>query len=57
MNWFLIIGILLNSVLIVVNRFIHKLPSKIQIPLLILGIVLLIIGLVLSGNGNGAFPQ
>ncbi|MBR4295540.1 MAG: hypothetical protein IKT56_01720 [Clostridia bacterium] len=46
MNWCLIIGILLNCVLIVVNRFIYKLPDKIQFPLLILGIVLLIIGLV-----------
>ena len=50
MNWCLIIGILLNSALIVVNRFIRKLPNKVQIPLLILGIVLLVIGLVQSGN-------
>lgn len=46
MNWCLIIGILLNCVLIVVNRFIYKLPNKVQFPLLILGILLLIIGLV-----------
>lgn len=46
MNWCLIIGILLNCVLIVGNRFIYKLPNKIQFPLLILGILLLIIGLV-----------
>lgn len=50
MNWCLIIGVLLNSALIVVNRFIHKLPNKVQFPLLILGIVLLIIGLVQLGN-------
>lgn len=50
MNWCLIAGILLNSSLIIVNRFIHKLPDKVQFPLLILGIVLLIIGLVQSGN-------
>ena len=50
MNWCLIIGVLLNSALIVVNRFIYKLPNKVQFPLLILGIVLLIIGLVQSGN-------
>lgn len=50
MNWYLIIGILLNSALIVVNRFIYKLPDKVQFPLLILGIVLLIIGLAQSGN-------
>lgn len=50
MNWCIIIGILLNSALIVVNRFIYKLPDKVQFPLLILGIVLLIIGLIQSGN-------
>lgn len=50
MNWLLVVGILLNSALIVVNRFIYKLPDKVQFPLLILGIVLLVIGLVQSGN-------
>ena len=50
MNWCLIIGILLNSALIVINRFIYKLPDKAKFPLLILGIVLLIIGLARSGN-------
>ena len=50
MNWFLIIGILLNSALIVVNRFIYKLPNKVQFPLLILGTVLLILGIVQSSN-------
>lgn len=50
MNWFLIIGILLNSALNVVNRFIYKLPNKVQFPLLFFGIVLLIIGIVQSSN-------
>jgi len=50
MNWCLTIGLLLNCVLIVVNRFVHKLPNKVQIPLLIAGIVLMIIGLVQLGN-------
>lgn len=50
MNWCLIIGILLNSALIVVNRFIYKLPNRVQFPLLILGIVLLFIGFMQSGN-------
>ena len=36
MNHFLIAGILLNSVLIVVNRFIYRLPNRVQIPLLLL---------------------
>ena len=50
MNWYLIAGILLNSGLLIINRFIYKLPDKVQFPLLILGIVLLIIGLVQSGH-------
>ena len=50
MNWCLIIGVLLNSALIVVNRFVCKLPNKVQIPLLILAIALLAIGLLQLGN-------
>ena len=52
MNWCLITGILLNSGLLIVNRFIYKLPDKVQFPLLILAIVLLVIGLAQSGNIN-----
>ncbi len=44
MNHLLIAGILLNTVLIVVNRFVYRLPNWIQIPLLLVGI-----GLILSG--------
>lgn len=50
MNWCLIAGILLNSGLLIVNRFIYKLPDKVQFPLLILGMVLLVIGLVQLGK-------
>lgn len=50
MNVCLIIGVLLNSTLIVVNRFVRKLPDRVQFPLLILGIVLLIAGLLQLGN-------
>lgn len=46
MNHFLIAGILLNSVLIVVNRFIYRLPNRIQIPLLLLGIGLILAGMI-----------
>ena len=53
MNWCLIAGILLNSGLLIINRFIYKLPDKVQIPLLILAVVLLVIGIVQSGN----FPK
>ena len=45
-NYFLIAGILLNSILIVVNRFIKRLPNYIDIPLLLLGIGLIITGLI-----------
>lgn len=47
MNYFLIAGILLNSVLIVVNRFIFRLPNWIQIPLLLVGIGLILAGMIL----------
>lgn len=46
MNHFLIAGILLNSVLIVVNRFIYRLTNRIQIPLLLLGIGLILAGMI-----------
>lgn len=44
-NYLLAAGLLLNSTLIVINRFIYRLPDKIQIPMLILGI-----GLIISGG-------
>ena len=50
MNWCLIVGILLNSSLIVINRYVCKLPDKVHFPLLILAIALLVIGIVQSGN-------
>lgn len=46
MNHFLIAGILLNTVLIVVNRFVKRLPDGVQIPLLLLGIGLIIAGML-----------
>lgn len=46
MNYFLIAGILLNSVLIVVNRFVYRLPNWIQIPLLLVGIGLILAGMI-----------
>lgn len=47
MNFFLIAGILLNTALIVINRFIKRLPNCVQIPLLLLGIGLMIVGLIM----------
>ena len=46
MNHFLIAGILLNTVLIVVNRFVKRLPDGVQIPLLLLGIGLILAGMI-----------
>lgn len=50
MNLFLITGILLNSVPYIVHRFVYELPNKVRIPLMFLGIVLIIVGLVQSGK-------
>lgn len=47
MNYFLIAGILLNSALIVINRFICRLPDWLQIPLLLVGIGLILTGMVM----------
>ena len=47
MNNFLIAGILLNSALIVINRFVYRLPNWLQIPLLLVGIGLMIAGLII----------
>ena len=47
MYYLLIAGVLLNTVLIVVNRFIYRLPNRIQIPLLLLGIGLIFTGMVM----------
>ena len=43
-NYLLAAGLLLNSSLIVINRFIFRLPNRLQIPLLILGIGMIITG-------------
>lgn len=47
MNNFHIAGILLNSALIVINRFVYRLPNWLQIPLLLVGIGLMIAGLII----------
>lgn len=48
MNSFLIAGILLNSALIVINRFVYRLPNWLQIPLLLLGLGLILAGFLLG---------
>lgn len=52
---FLLAGILLNCALIVINRFVVKIPSKVQIPLCLVGIALLIVGLVMVGGDIGCW--
>ena len=47
MNYLLTAGIVLNTLLIVVNRFIYRLPNWIQIPLLLVGIGLIIAGMLM----------
>ena len=46
-KYFLNAGILLNVALIVINRFVRRLPDAVQIPLLILGIGLIFTGFIL----------
>ena len=46
-HYFLISGVLLNTVLIVINRFIKRLPNAVQIPLLLVGIALILGGIVI----------
>lgn len=43
-KYLLIAGVLLNSALIIINRFVKRLPNGVQIPLLLIGI-----GLILTG--------
>ena len=46
-NALLMAGILLNTALIVINRFIYRLPNWLQIPLLLVGIGLILAGMVM----------
>ncbi len=47
-NYWIPAGLLLNSCLILVNRFVRKLPDWIYLPCLILGIVLILTGALKS---------
>ena len=46
MNPFIIAGLLINAVVNIVNRFVVKIPCKIAIPLLLIGIARLVSGAV-----------
>lgn len=52
MNVFMIVGLLINVVFQLVNRFVVKVPSKIAIPVLLIGIACLLIGAVQAGQGG-----
>lgn len=54
---FLFAGVLLNCALIVINRFVMRISSKVQIPLCIVGIVLLIVGLAMCGAELGCWMK
>lgn len=52
MNVFVIIGLLINLAFQLINRFVVKIPSKIAIPILLIGIACLLIGAVQVGQGG-----
>ena len=52
MNVFMIVGLLVNVAFQLVNRFVVKIPSKIAIPILLIGIACLLIGVVQAGQGG-----
>ena len=46
MNAFLIAGLMINLLYQLINRFVVKIPSKIAIPILLIGIACLLIGAI-----------
>ena len=52
MNVFMIVGLLINVAFQLVNRFVVKIPSKIAIPILLIGIACLLIGAVQVGQSG-----
>ena len=46
MNKFIVIGLIIDVVHILINRFVVKIPCKIAIPILLIGIGCLVIGFV-----------
>ena len=46
MNTFILIGLLVNVAFQLINRFVVKIPCKLAIPVLLIGIVCLLIGTV-----------
>ena len=47
-------GLFLNAALILINRFVVKIPDKLEIALCVIGIVLMLAGLILLRSGGKA---
>ena len=52
MNIFVIVGLLINAVYIIVNRFVVTVPNKVAIPILVVGIACMVIGFVQMRQGD-----
>lgn len=52
MNVFVIVGLLINLAFQLINRFVVKIPNKMAIPILLIGIACLLIGAVQMGQGG-----
>jgi len=52
MNTFIMVGLLINAAYHLINRFVVKIPCKIAIPVLVIGIACLGIGAVQMGQGG-----
>ena len=46
MNKFIVIGLIMEAAYLIINRFVVKIPCKIAIPILLVGIACLIVGTV-----------
>lgn len=57
MNAFIVIGLLINVAFQLVNRFVVKIPNKMAILILLIGIACLLIGAVTSGAGRSVLRQ
>ena len=47
-KYLIIIGLLINSAYMIINRFSYKFPNWAAIPILLLGVVLMLTGLILT---------
>ena len=47
-RYLIVIGLLINSGYMIINRFVHKFPNWAAIPVMLLGIGLMLTGLILT---------